>query len=105
MQKEMIEQWYEEECRRAGEPPQKAAQTPFLQKMLAFSLVASLPVALTGCVSGEAAALTAEQECQWEMETYGLELDCEDEDSDWYLKKGINLKRPSYPPLHRFTNP
>jgi hypothetical protein len=51
-----------------------------------------LPTALTGCTNAEA---SAQSECEWEVEKYGLEYDCDDDSSSssWYAMKGYKSKK------------
>jgi hypothetical protein len=98
-----IESWYEEHGRKAGETSEQIARTPFRQKMIAFSLIMSVPIALSGC-SSEPQQFTAEEECEWEMEKNGWELDCDDENSSWYKKKGYKSKHsivPATSPIYK----
>jgi hypothetical protein len=59
-----------------------------LRKTLTMSLLVSVPLTLTGCGEAVQEDWTAYEECQYEMELTGVQLDCEDDDSDWYKKKG-----------------
>jgi hypothetical protein len=63
-----------------------------LRKRLALTLTASVPLTLTGCVDALYQDPTAYEECLYEMESAGIQVDCDDEDSDWYKKKGYKSK-------------
>lgn len=90
MKKEQIQTWYQEECQKGGYVPETAHKTPFYQKMVAFTLLFSVPVTLSGCGDDQ---LTAEDECEWERETNGQwEIDCEDDASSWYRSHGYSSK-------------
>ena len=67
---------------------QSDMKTKRLRKMLTLSLLASVPLTLTGCGDAVPEDWSAYEECQYEMESTGVMLDCEDEDSDWYKSKG-----------------
>lgn len=96
MKRHQIEQWYEREAAAAGETAEQIARTPFRQKLVTFSLLTSVPLLLTGCAD-EPAQYTAEQECEWEVERTGVEYDCDDEGSAWYLKHGYKSKSALVP--------
>ncbi|RXT07869.1 hypothetical protein [Ammoniphilus sp. CFH 90114] len=118
MNRQQIEEWYEEECQKAGQPQSKVS-VPFQEKWLAYSLVAAVPAVLIGCspepviqssppkVQNTATTvshptsnreLTAYEECMWERESLGdWELDCGDDSSTWYSSRGYS-SRHSYVP-------
>ncbi|MBO8162947.1 MAG: hypothetical protein H0Z34_04390 [Brevibacillus sp.] len=75
---------------------QRAAQVPFHRKALAVSGIISLTAALTGCADDEP-EFTAYEECKWEVEKNGLEYDCDDDDSPFYVKNGYKSKKQKIP--------
>lgn len=89
MKKEEVQAWYEKECKKSG-LTEEASGTPYIQKLVAFSLLFSVPVGLSGCSEQTA---TAQDECKWERETNGKwELDCDDDNSSWYRSHGYSSK-------------
>jgi len=111
-----IEEWYQKECEKAGN--QNTSPTPFHQKLMAFSLIMTVPVGLSGCSSSPepvsvatqqpipvplsnpsepSGSLTAYDECVWENETFGWELDCGDSEMEWYKTKGYTNKHSYIP--------
>ena len=91
-ERERIERWYADEMEKSGLPRETAERRPFAHKLTAYSLLLAVPVVMTGC-SAAADDLTAYDECEWEMERTGLELECDDDDSDWYASHGYLSKQ------------
>lgn len=93
-----VEEWYVREMSASGVTAREAASTPFSHKWLAYALVFALPVTLAGCGSSD----SAYDECVYEKELYGYEMDCDDDSSSssrsaasWYHKKGYTSKSSS----------
>ncbi|RKD23847.1 hypothetical protein BEP19_05300 [Ammoniphilus oxalaticus] len=87
--KKEVQTWFKKEVQKSGltEPPEG---TPFFQKWVAFSLLFSAPIALSGCGSQQ---LTAEDECKWERDRNGKwELDCDNNNSSYYRGHGYASK-------------
>jgi hypothetical protein len=63
-----------------------------LKKAITLSMLVTLPVGLSGCGEYIEQQITAEEECLIEEQDLMIDLDCEDEDSDWYKKKGYKSK-------------
>ncbi len=63
------------------------------RKFIQITMLASVPLTMTGCselfVEED---WSAYEECQYEVESTGIQLDCDDEDSDWYKMKGYKSK-------------
>jgi hypothetical protein len=87
MDRKLVEQWCLEN------DVQETGNRQFLKKSLTFSLLASVPVFMTGCVSDLPPEPTAFEECVYEMELTGVQLDCDDDEGDWYKKKGYKSKK------------
>lgn len=86
MKKEQIQTWYEE----SEYMPETARKTPYYQKLAAFTLLFSVPLALSGCGDDQP---TAQDECEWERDSTGQwEIDCDDDDSSWYRSHGYSSK-------------
>lgn len=93
--KEWVEQSFHQawESHHAKDPDHhslKPEAVPFHRKALVATGVISVAALLGGCTDEDP---TAYQECQWERETFGYEYDCEDDDSDFYIKKGYSGKK------------
>ncbi|WP_134701228.1 hypothetical protein [Ammoniphilus sp. YIM 78166] len=116
-----IEEWYQKECEKSGN--KNTSQTPFHQKLMAFSLIMTVPVGLSGCSSSPepinvstqqpipippsnssdpSGPLTAYDECVWENEEFGWELDCGDSEMEWYKSKGYTNKHSYVPSTSAF---
>ncbi|UFJ42725.1 hypothetical protein LOK74_09620 [Brevibacillus humidisoli] len=97
--KEWVNQTFAKQCNQLSAETTASEQklqssiskVPFHRKALAVTGVISLTAALAGCAEDEP-ELTTYDECQWEVETNGLEYDCDDEDSSFYVKKGYKNK-------------
>jgi hypothetical protein len=92
--KSKIEKWYDEECQK-GTDRSSLKDISFKQKLIAYSLVMSAPLLLVGCSSDDEANVeeySAIEECEWEEEVNGWELDCENEGSHWYATRGYKSK-------------
>lgn len=65
-----------------------------LSKGVKYSLLCTIPLSLTACDSLFAEEpITAYEECILEQYEGDQVLNCEDEDSDWYKKKGYKSKK------------
>jgi hypothetical protein len=64
---------------------------------LKYTLICGLPVWLAACDAGplEQPPQAAYEECQYEMELTGVELDCDDDESSWYKTKKYKSKYAS----------
>lgn len=91
MDKNTINRWYQQECTNAG-LEEASTQTPLYKKILAFTLMLALPTTMTACANND---MTAQSECQWEMEKNGMEYDCDDDSgsSSWYRTHGYSSKK------------
>ncbi|MEW9668564.1 hypothetical protein [Ammoniphilus sp. 3BR4] len=123
MDRKTIEEWFEKEREKAGES-NGLTNISFQEKWLAFSLVAVVPVVLTGCAPEPTAQqplprtentsissnqlsnnqnLTAYDECMWERESLGeWEIDCGDDSSSWYSSRGYSSRHSYVPSTSRY---
>jgi hypothetical protein len=62
-----------------------------VQTRIVASLMTGAPALLVGC-GAPASPMTAFDECQQEITLTGIELNCEDDESDWYKKKKYKSK-------------
>jgi len=109
--KKTIEDWFELEGQKWGKEKEELKKTPFIQKKMAYSLLC-VPLILTGCASGEGdfqkeeeagETIEAFEQCEYEKELHGWELDCDDENNGWYGAHGYS-KYHRIPKKSAFSN-
>ncbi len=97
MKREQVQAWYQAECQKSGAATDGQKQPSYYQKWIAFTLLFSAPLVLSGCAEDQ---LTAEDECEWERESNGQwEIDCDNDSSSssWYRSHGYSSK---HSPVH-----
>ncbi|WP_139489107.1 hypothetical protein [Brevibacillus dissolubilis] len=90
--KQTWNEWVERSFAKAAdstEAPVKLANIPFHRKALAVAGIISIPAVLSGCAEEEP---TAYDECKYQEQQDNQVYYCDDDDADFYKKKGYKNK-------------